>query len=607
MIEHTVILLAGIALMGIACQWFAWWVKLPAILFLLLAGIVAGPVTGILHPDALFGDLLFPMISLAVAIILFEGSLTLKFSEIRGLTRVVRNMVTIGMLVTWVVTAVSVHYLLDFAWEMAFLFGAVVVVTGPTVIVPMLRTVRPKASIANILRWEGIVIDPIGALLAVLVFEFIISGRSGNALGHTFLVFGQVILVGMSTGALGGYVLGLLLRNHLLPEYLRNMATLSLLFGVFACSNALQHESGLLAVTVMGMWLANMRGVRVHEILNFKENLSILLISGLFIILAARIEFEQIAELGWAALLVLLSLQFIARPLKVLVSCWGSSLSLNERLMLAWIAPRGIVAAAVSALFALRLQQDGYPQSEYLVPMTFLVIIWTVVTQSATARMVAKLLNVAEPEPRGVLIIGANSVARTLAKGLIQRGFRALLIDTNWENIRTARMDGLNTFYGNPVSEHADRNLDLIGIGRMLALSPQRDLNVLAGLRYRAEFGTEHIYTLQTAQDKDVSEKHRIAEEHRGHTLFGEEVSYAMLASQIKQGAEVRTTQLTDNYSFDNFREQHGKRAIPLFAIDPKEKLHIFVAGGKLHPQSGWTLISLMREDPELARSKAAS
>ena len=597
MSEYSLIALAGIGLLSIACQWFAWLVKLPAILFLLLTGVVAGPLTGWLEPDLLFGELLFPFVSLSVAVILFEGSLTLKFDQIRGLTKVVRNMVTVGMLTTWLVISIACYSFLAFPFELALLFGAVTVVTGPTVIIPMLRTVRPNARIANILRWEGIVIDPIGALLAVLVFEFIVSSGINQAISHTLLTFGQVIVIGVALGASAGHALGLILRHHLLPEYLHNMATLTLVFGVFALSNVLQAESGLLTVTVMGVWLANMRDVRVDDILGFKESLSLLLISGLFIILAARIEFNQIETLGWGALGILLVIQFVARPLKIFICTWGTNLSWQERALLSWIAPRGIVAAAVSALFAMQLQQKGYEQASLLVPMTFLVIIGTVVLQSSTSRFVAKKLGVAEPEPRGVLIIGANLVARKLAKAIEKHGFRALLTDSSWDNISAARMDGLNVYYGNPISEHADRHLELVGIGKMLGMSPQDDLNTLASLRYKREFGTNAVYSLPIKKKKSSTDKHIVADQHRGYTLFGEEVSYSKLASLVSKGADIHSTLLTREFGFDHYKEKYGKSAITLLAIDNKDRLRVFHAEGQIKPEAGWNIISLINKE----------
>ncbi|MDZ7662043.1 sodium:proton antiporter [Thiohalophilus sp.] len=602
--EHILIALAGIGLIGIASQWLSWWLKLPAILFLLLGGIIAGPVTGWLDPNTLFGDLLFPFVSLAVAVILFEGSLTLKFEQIRGLQQVVINLVSVGVLATWAVTAIATYLLLDIGWELALLFGAITVVTGPTVIIPMLRTVRPNSRLTHILRWEGIVIDPIGALLAVLVFNFIITGQGSDALGSTLLGFGTILLVGIAMGAVPGYLLGLLLRHHLLPEYLHNITTLTLVFAVFVISNSLYHESGLLAVTVMGLWLANMKGVHIHDILSFKESLSLLFISGLFIILAARLDLSALIELGWPALFVLLAIQFIARPLKVLVSTFRSSLNWRERTLLAWIAPRGIVAAAVSALFALRLQQEGMSEAALLVPLTFMVIIGTVVLQSATSRLFATWLGVAEPEPRGFLIIGANPVARTIGQALQEQEFNVLLTDTNWENIRAARMAGLPTYYGNPISAHADQCLDLVGIGRMLALSPMADVNVLAGLRFRREFGSGAIYTLQTAQEKDAPDKLIAAEEHRGYRLFGEDITFTKLSSLISQGAEIHDTRLSDDFSFEDFQHKYGKRATPLFAIDPRGRIQVFVVDGKLAPQADWTILSLI-EPSEEEKAKA--
>lgn len=597
-----IISLAGIGFLAIACQWFAWWVKLPAILFLLIAGIAAGPVTGWLDPELLFGDLLFPFVSLAVAVILFEGALTLRFHEIRGLEQVVRRMVTSGLAVTWAVTSIATHLLLDLPWELSFLFGAVTVVTGPTVIVPMLRTVRPTARVSNILRWEGIVIDPIGALLAVLVFEFIASSQYGAALGHTLLTFAQIIAIGVVLGAGSGYLLGTILRRHWLPEYLHNVGTLSLVFIAFALSDAIQPESGLLTVTVMGVWLANMKNVSVDNILDFKESLSVLLISGLFIILAARLNPTEVKALGWAAFGVFLAIQFIARPLKILVSTWGSSLSWRERGLLAWIAPRGIVAAAIAALFAIRLESLGYSQAPLLVPLTFLVIIGTVVLQSATARPIAQLLKVAEPEPKGFLIIGANPVARMIATALCDKGFRTLLADTYWDNIRAARMAGLATYYGNAVSEHADRNLDLIGIGRVLALSPQKELNALACVRYRSELGNENVFSLPATAEKDKEEE-RVGTPRCGRVAFGHDITYAKLASLLSKGAEIHDTQLTEDFTFDDYNHRYQRKSIPLFAIDSRGRLRPFTAEEGPKPSGGWTIVGLVQPSEEEAQA----
>lgn len=604
--QEAVMALSVIGIIAIVCQWLAWWIKLPAIVLLLIAGIILGPVTGWLDPEGLFGDLLFPTVSLAVAVILFEGSLTLKFEEIRGLQKVVRNILTLGVLITWSAIAVATHILLDFPWALAILFGAIMVVTGPTVIVPMLRTVRPNAKISNVLRWEGIVIDPLGAILAVLVFEVLLSIQlQGHAeVGHTLYMFAKTIAVGLVIGATAGYGFGLLLRRHLLPEYLHNVAALALVFGTFAVSNEISEESGLLTVTVLGIWLANMKNVQVENILDFKEDLSIFLISGLFILLAARLNLDSFTQLGLGAVILFLFIQFVVRPVKVFLCSIGSDLTWQEKAMISWIGPRGIVAAAVTALFALRLQDIGYDKAELLVPLSFAIIIGTVLVQGATAKFIAKRLGVAEPDDSGFLIVGANSVARVVAQALNDNGFRTRLTDGSWSNVKEARMKGMDTYYGNAVSEHADRHLDLIGLGQILALTPQSELNALACMRYKSEFGSNRVYFLSTDKEKDKERsivKSRKAISHDSHVLFGNEITYAKMASLISKGAKIKQTKLTENFSFADYLREHGRRVTPLFAFNPRKRLRFFTAAESLQPEMGWTIVALVQDEGDLS------
>jgi len=587
--EHVVLSLALIALLGAACQWVAWRSKLPAILFLLLTGILVGPVLGWLDPDALFGELLFPMVSLGVAVILFEGGITLRFEDIRGLEKVVRRMVTTGVATTWLVAAVAAHWLVGFGWELSFLFGALVVVTGPTVIVPMLRTVRPTPKVAEVLRWEAIVIDPIGALLAVVVYEFLVAQSAGTAFVSTLITFAGVLAGGSAAGAIMGQALGWLLRGHLLPDYLRAVTTLAVVCATFAASNAMAHESGLLAVTVMGIWLANMKNVPLEDILDFKESLSVLLISVLFIVLAARLHFDELKLLGTGAIGVFLVIQFVARPLKIALTTIGSQLSWREKALLSWIAPRGIIAAAVSALFAPKLEALGFEQAHFLVPLTFVVIIGTVVLQSATAGVLAGWLGVAEPEPKGVLIVGANPVARAIGKALQDAGFRILLADNYWESVSKARLAGLRTFYGNPVSAMADRQLDLVGVGKMIGLSPQPELNALAAVRYRAEFGRNAVFRLPEAPRKNGGKEERGPDQ--GRILFSEDADYDRVASLLGSG-ELRGTQITESFKWDAYRTQNPE-ALVLFSLDDRKRLTFVEAGAKFQAKEGWTVYAV--------------
>ena len=596
MTQNIAITIAGIGVLAIACQWLGWRLKLPAIVFLLLAGVIAGPVGGFLNPDALFGELLFPLVSLCVAVILFEGSLTLRFSEIRGVERVVLRLITFGTVISWVSTTWLTMWLIDVSWEVATLFGAVMVVTGPTVIVPMLRTVRPSAAVSNVLRWEGILIDPIGAALAILTYQFIVAYGTEEALTQTLFTLGKMVLAGIAIGAAAGYAFGQALRRGWLPQFLHNFTMLGAVFAVYAFSNAVEHETGLLAVTVMGIWLANMPGVHTEDILDFKESLSIFLISGLFIVLAARLDFALFQKLGWSALGIFVAMQFVARPLKVALATIGSKLNWRERLLLGWIGPRGIVAAAISAVFGLRLEQAGYPQADYLVPLSFMVIIGTVLLQGATAGWLARLLGASEPEPKGFLLVGANRLAREIAKALRKIGYRTLLADTSWDNLTAARKEGLHTYYGNPVSVHADRHLDLVGFGGLLGLSPRAELNGLSVLRYRREFGDGNVYALQATLEEQP-ENLRVAMQHAGHVLFGKDVSYTRLNKMLAEGGALATIDVGEGEDLALFKSKNPS-AIPLFAVDPKGRLTVFTEAHAPSPSKGWKLIAMSRHFP---------
>ena len=585
--------LVAVGLLSIGCQYFAYKVRLPAILPLLIVGILVGPVWGVLDADALFGNLLFPVVSLSVAIILFEGSLTLKFRDIAGHGNMVRNLCSIGVVVTWGIAAVAAHYSLNISWQLAFLFGAIVTVTGPTVIVPMLRTVRPKTNLANILRWEGIVIDPIGALLAVLVFEFIVASQ-GNAISHTFIMFGKTIGIGVVLGLGSGYLLGLSIRKDWIPHYLLNTAVLTIILGVFAASNYVAHESGLLAVTITGMVLANMKNVDVEDILEFKETLSVLLISGLFILLATRLNLQSVIDVGWGAIIILIAIMFVARPLAVIASSIGTGLKWNELALLSWIAPRGIVAAAVSALFSLKLEEIGYEGAGIIVPMVFLVIIATVVVQSLTSRSVASLLKVRAPAPTGYLIFGGSKFNRLLACEMLNQDITVTIADTNWDAIREARMMDIPVYFGNPMSDHAARHLDIATFGTVLIMSPYKQLNPLISYHFEYTQGKDKVWSL-TSNEQATRPSHQVSEQYaKKLTLFDEGVTYGYLASAVSKGASVKTTRLTDEFSFEDYNDKYNDRATPLLAINKEGKSYTFINGNSIEPKSGWRIISLV-------------
>lgn len=601
----TSLTIASLLLLGFFAQWLAWRVRLPAILFLLLIGLLLGPVFDVLNPSEAMGDLLFPLVSLAVAVILFEGSMTLRFEELSGVGAVIRNLVTVGVAVTWAGLALSAHYLVGLPWDLALLFGAIGSVTGPTVIMPMLRSLRPNAAVSNVLRWEGIIIDPVGALLAVLVFEAIVSGQEADPV----IVFGELVLTGTVLGAIGAGLFSILLKRHWLPEYLLNYGALAWMLVIYTTSNAIMEESGLLAVTVMGILLANVKSVYIESILDFKEDLSVLLISMLFIVLAARVDFDTLMGVIWPALGVLAIAKLIIRPLAVWISTMRSGLTRGDRALLAWIAPRGIVAAAVASLFALRLSESGETQAELIVPLIFMLIIGTVVIESATGSWLARRLGVSASGPRGLFVVGANRVSLAITQALLDQGKQVLIADTDAEGLRQARMMGAQTYYGNPLSEHADRHLELTNYGTLLAMSLRAEMNTLVCTRFRPEFGASRVYALQISKDGGKRSSSALALPLQALTLFADDVTWSQLAGLLAKGGRIRSTPLTREYSYENYLSKRGETIIPLFAFDEDDVLRVASAREPLKPEPGWTVMSLVYspDEPSKAEKKRAA
>ncbi len=599
--EKTLVLtLSAIVGLGIACQWLAWRLRVPAILPLLVTGFLVGPVTGLLHPQELLGELFFPVISLSVAVILFEGSLTLEFREVRRLRRTVRRLVSLGALVTWVGGAVAARWLFGMGWALAFLFGALIVVTGPTVIGPLLRNVRPTSQVASVLKWESILIDPIGALLAVVMFDIMVAeGPFGDFRLQALMTFLRIVVVGSVVGVASGLLLREAIRRHLVPDYLRDLFVLAAVLVAFAISDAFQSESGLLSVTVMGILLANSHLKPLHELWHFKERISVLLISGLFILLAANIERQALGLINVRSLGLLAIVLFVLRPLSILVSTLGSTLTRNERLFLAWIAPRGIVAASVSSLFGVRLMNLGFEGAELLAPLTFLVIVGTVVAHGSTAKWLACRLGVAEAEPQGFLFMGANPFARALARSLQQEGgFRVLLVDTNYRNVSQARLDGLQAHHGNALDENVQEELDFGGLGRLMALTSNDEANVLACLEYRWLFGSQEVYQVAPVTSDGGLPFSRSS---AGRLLFHPEATYHVLAEALRAGGAVKVTLLTEQFSFDDFCALWQERALPLLAFRQGQVM-VATTDAPFRPEAGWHLVALVHEtEPVLA------
>jgi NhaP-type Na+/H+ or K+/H+ antiporter len=595
--EELLVGLASVVALGISAQWLAWRTKLPAILVLLLFGIIAGPVTGFLNPDNLMGDLLSPFVSISVAIILFEGGLSLRMEEFRKIGAVVLKLITVGILITWVLAALAAYYFLGLGIEIAVLFGAILIVTGPTVIIPLLRQVRPTERVASVIKWEGIVNDPIGAMMAVLVFEIILAGGFESISGSAGMVIVTTIVDGSFFGALGAGIMYLTLKKHWIPDFLQNPVTLMIVISVFTASNILQHESGLLAVTVMGILLANQKNVRVKHIIEFKENLQVLLISTLFILLASRLTINDLSYFNWNAILFLAALFFVVRPVSIYISTIGTRISFKEKTFIAWMAPRGIVAAAISAIFALRLEQEGYAEASQLVPYTFIVIIATVTIYGLSAKPVARLLGVAKAEPHGVLLVGAHEWTRMLAQTLKDLGFKVLVADSNWENISKARKSGINTYYGNILSEYAMDEIDLDGIGLLMALTPNDEVNSLAALHFAEIFGSSGVFQL-AASASSKRRQNDTTDFLGGRTLFSTDANFEYINNFVLKEVKVSTTPITDEFSFKEYQNLYFENSIPIF-VHRGDLVLPFSLDNPPSPQPGDSIIALTLANKE--------
>lgn len=589
--EKVLLGLTAVFVLGVGSQWFAWRLRLPSILLLLATGFAAGPLGGWIDPDELLGELLFPIVSLSVAIILFEGSLSLRLSELKDVGGALRNILTTGVGVTWAIVTAAAYWILAFELSTALLLGAMLTVTGPTVVGPMLRLIRPTGKVSSLARWEGIVVDPIGAVLAVLVLETIEPLRSadfGGAIVEAGIGLAGTAVIGVGVGWLAAAFLAAMLRRHWIPDHLQSPVTLMIVLAVFVLSNLIKHESGLVTVTVMGVVLANQQAVIIKHILEFKENLTILLISSLFILLSARVEVSDFTALGWRGLLFVAAVIFVARPASIFLATIRSDLTWQEKTLLAWMAPRGIVAAAVASVFALRLGDDGAG----LVAATFLVIVGTVVTYGLTAFPLARRLGLASSSPQGLLIASAHPAARAVAHAVQDAGFRVVLVDTNPQNIQSARMEGLSTFYANILSERAIEEIDLGGIGRFLALTSNDEVNALASMHFSEVFGRSKVYQLPPVRSSERKE----AAEHimRGRFLFSDEATYGRLDDRFESGAVVKATPLSDEFTYEAFRERYGDSALLLFSVPKPGQLVVVTPDKTVTPRSGEKVIALV-------------
>ncbi|MEZ5681141.1 MAG: sodium:proton antiporter [Erythrobacter sp.] len=605
--EQTLVI-AMVGMLGIGAQWLAWRTGWPAIVLMLAAGFLAGPILGLFSPEHAFGDLLEPMVSIGVALILFEGGLSLDFRELRHAGDGVWRLVIFGVPLGWLFGSIAAHSIGGLEWPVAILFAGILVVTGPTVVMPLLRQSSIKPRPAAILKWEAIVNDPIGALCAVVSYEYFRRVAEFPEAGLVDVV--PPLIFAAIIAGLVGYVAAAAIAwafpRGAVPEFLKVPVLLTAVIVVFVFSNTIEHEAGLVAVTVMGIALANMNISSLRSIHPFKQNVAVLLISGLFILLSASLEFEDLAYLNWSFGLFLLALLFIVRPATILISLLGSSVPWNERLFLAWIAPRGIVLVAISGLFALRLADIGF-DGRALIGLSFAVVVATIVAHGFTIDLVARLLKIKGSIRPGMLIVGSTPWTNALAGMMRDMETPVMVVDSSWQRLAPARQRGLPFYHGEILNEATEHNLDLTPYSVLVAATENEAYNALVCNEFAYEIGRDRVF--QLGESVDEKDRHSLPSSIRGRALFESGFGVEDVNERQSQGWVFRKTKLSDEFDFQAAQERLPNAANMLLLVRRDGTIRFFTHAARPEPRAGDTIVSFsppQQRTPDEAAAKRA-
>ncbi|HEY9564586.1 MAG TPA: cation:proton antiporter [Nocardioides sp.] len=619
--------LALVVVLGVVAQIVAWRIKLPSILLLLVIGFGLGQLVS---PEEVLGRaVLFGGVNIAVGVILFEGALSLKWRQVRDLGKPVWRLCSVVVMITWGLISAAAA-LVGFEPEVALLVGAILVVTGPTVIAPILRQLRPTRRVSSLLRWEGIVVDPIGAVLAVLVFQGVLAGGGGEAVPALVLILLKTLVVAFGIALPLGWALDQLMRRHAIPDFLHGVTFLAAAVGAMVGSNALQSESGLLTVTVLGVFLGNRRGLHLEHVAEFKEHLQVLFVGGLFIVLAGRVSPQQIADVAPQALVFLLLLVIVVRPASIALGLLGTKVTRDEKRLLSFMAPRGIVAAAVTSIFALEFAHSAdeaaeeaekasgeeaqqllarsqdlahlADQASQMVPLVFIVIVCTVAIYGLGVGRLAERLGLANTSPQGVLFVGGQQWIVDAAKVLDESGITTLVVARDYAKLSRARMAGLTTETANILSDYAVKDMDLAGIGSLIACTDSDEVNATAAREFAHVLGRANVYQLRREETEDATkDKRRRAASHlNARTAFTPTASHEEFTRMVASGMTVKRTRLTKEFTLDDFLDRYGEETVLLFSL--KDGQVEVMHDDTRPPQSGVSVVALIRDVPGIER-----
>lgn len=583
-----IIMLIGI--LGIGSQWMAWKFNMPAIVVMSIAGLLVGPFLGIMNPQDSFGDIYSPVISVAVAIILFEGSLNLNFKELSGLGKPVFRISTVGAFLAWILGSLTAHYIAGLSWEVAFVIGGLFIVTGPTVILPLLRQSKLKPRPAKILKWEGIIVDPIGVLLAMFAFEIITVFTSGERELTALLIFFAASIFAGFLGWFLGRVTGWMFETGYVPEFLKSPAVFVIVILCFTLADEIFYGTGLLSVTAMGITLANIGVTSLNDFMHFKENISILLISAIFIMLASSLQMDTILHIFQPNIIgYVLLMMFLVRPISIFLSTIRTGLTIQERALVGWIAPRGIVALTVSSYFATILLDAGYHDAEILTTLTFGLVFFTVVAHGFSIGPLAKKLHLSLEGKPGILIIGSNQFTVTLAKSFQKAEYPVLIVDSNWHHLRFARNEGVPFYHGEILSEQTEYNLDTIPYDFIIAATSSYSYNSLVCTTFMPEYGRTNVFKVDP---ENIEAGADIVNRVGGRSLCREDISLGDFIEKVQHGYVFRQTAITEQFTYSEFKENLDEEAILMYFMKPSGQLYFYAQDLRIRPNIGDTIVS---------------
>ncbi len=590
---------ALVGALGVGSQWLAWRLRMPAIVLMLAAGLIVGPGLGLLNPAEQFGSMLGPMVAIAVAIILFEGGLTLNAHSLSDAATGVKRLVVVGAPLGWIASTAALHYVAGLSWEASAVFGGIMIVTGPTVIAPLLRQAKLSKRPAALLQWEAIVNDPVGALAAVLAFEVVVVLQTATSVGEAV----QALAVGMAVatvlGIAAGWGVARAFRLAYVPEYMKVPVLFVVLLGVFALADSVLHESGLLTVTIMGIWIANAHLPSYVELRRFKEHATVLLVSGVFILLAAGMSVELLKSLDWRAAAFVASVILLARPLPVLVALAFSNVPWRERLLVAFTGPRGVVLVAVAGLFGERLVALGIEDAGRIPPLAFALVAATVVLHGFTLTPVAKLLGLTASNAPGVMILGGSRWSVALAQALQKLDLPVIIADPNHAHLRAAREAGVETYFGDILSEAAEDRLDLVAYEKLICATDNDAYNTFVATDLAPEFGRDNVFQIKRV--KQTSTRHALPPTLGGRAI-GSDMTYFEAGAAISEGKEFRVTTLTEEFTLDDWRAEHPD-ASPVAELGPNGQLRLLGPKTEIKGGVGARLVALSQARPERAES----